>query len=309
MRLTGWAPSHLSFKHERRPFLEWAWFGEQPFTEPSYEDEIAIALRKPFALLFRREMPLVAVEEMEFIEPTGFIFHISHCDSTLISQMLATLPSTVVISESPMIDGVLQAWRKIPGLTRGERLQWLRWIIRAHGQPRTGRETRYFLKLDSWHIHDFPLIREAFPATPWIFVFCDPAEAIASQMHMPDRKAAPGIMDPQILGLTFLDFQLPRAEWCARILEKICDSALSYGAEPQGLFVGHRQLPEALWTTIAPQFGLPLDASEVGRMRERAGFGAKTPGITFDPAGRQPHDGTPALKEAYAAMQRLARIR
>jgi hypothetical protein len=59
-----------------------------------------------------------------------------------------------------------------------------------------------------------------------------------------------------------------------------------------------------LWTTIAPHFALPLDESEIERMRERACFHAKTPGILFDPAG-QPHDGTPALKEAYAVMQGL----
>src|ERR1700736_3517726 len=176
MKLTGWAPTHLTFKSER-PFLEWSWLGEQPLTRPSYEDEIAAALCHPFALLFRQDMPLADVEEMEFIEPTGFIFHISHCGASLISEMLSTLPGTVVISESPMIDGILQAWRKIPVVTHEERLQWLRWIIRAHGQPRTGEETRYYLKFDSWHIHDFPLIREAFPNTPWIFVFRDPAEA------------------------------------------------------------------------------------------------------------------------------------
>lgn len=296
MRLTGWAPTHLIFKGERL-FLEWTWLGEQPLTRPSYEEEIAVALSHPFALLFRRELPLSDVEEMEFIEPTGFIFHVSHCGSMLISQMLSTLPDAVVVSESPVLDGVLQAWRKIPGLTYGERLQWLRWIVRAHGQPRTGRETRYFLRFDSWHIHDFSLIREAFPATPWIFVFRDPAEAIESQLSTPCRQATPGIMDPQILGLTFLDFQLGREEWCARVLQKICDSALSHKTETQGLFVGYDRLPDAVWTEIAPHFGLRLDEGEIERMRRCAG----TP---FDPVVSRPHDVSPALQEAYLAMQR-----
>jgi len=151
-----------------------------------------------------------------------------------------------------MIDGILQAWAQNP---RRNARRARPVVALDHSCPRPAaygkRDTVFPLKFDSWHIHDFPLIREAFPASPWIFVFRDPAEAIASQLTTPCRQATPGIMDPQILGLTFLDFQLGREEWCARVLEKICDSALSHKTETQGLFVGYAQLPEAVWTKIA----------------------------------------------------------
>ena len=35
------------------------------------------------------------------IDPTGFIFHLARCGSTLVSQMLAALPEHIVLSEAP----------------------------------------------------------------------------------------------------------------------------------------------------------------------------------------------------------------
>jgi hypothetical protein len=73
------------------------------------------------------------------------------------------------------------------------------------GQRRTCRETHYIVKLDSWHIHDLPLVRAAFPDTPWIFLEREPAEVEASQELSPGMHGAPGMMDPRILRMNFAD--------------------------------------------------------------------------------------------------------
>ena len=43
------------------------------------------------------------------LAPSLFLFHVSRCGSTLISQMLAALPQNVVISEAGPMDAILRS--------------------------------------------------------------------------------------------------------------------------------------------------------------------------------------------------------
>jgi len=54
-------------------------------------------------------------------------------------------------------------------------------------------------------------------------------------------------------------------------------SAERHRGDPVGLFVDYRELPDAVWGTVARHFGLELTASQVDRMREVARFDAKSP--------------------------------
>ena len=62
-----------------------------------------------------------------------------------------------------------------------QRIEWLRGVVSALGQPRLGTEKHLFIKFDAWKVLDLPLIRRAFPAVPWIFLYRDPVEVLTSQ--------------------------------------------------------------------------------------------------------------------------------
>ena len=53
--------------------------------------------------------------------------------------------------------------------------------------------------MDAWQIHSLPLIRAAFPDTPWVFVYRDPLEVMVSQLARPGTLNIPGALDPEIL--------------------------------------------------------------------------------------------------------------
>src|SRR5206468_1319466 len=74
------------------------------------------------------------LQEHPGLRPNGFIFHVSRCGSTLVSQMLAALAQNVVISEAPPIDAVVRACHVRPDLSLDQHAQWLRWMIEALGQ-------------------------------------------------------------------------------------------------------------------------------------------------------------------------------
>ena len=259
---SGWVPIAFRVRNSR-PFAEWAWFGRTTFTEPFFEDTIGFVLRNPFARAFRQEIQL---ERGTNPDPAGFIFHMSRCGSTLVAQMLAALPGNTVISEAPLIDDAIRTGRP----------DWLCFVISALCSGPC------FIKLDAWHIHSLPLIRDAFPRTPWVFLYRDPVEVMVSQMRRPGRQALPGALDPAVLGLRIEDITgLSRDEWCARVLAGFCESAAKFRDDPDGLFINYRELPDGVWTRLAPHFGLSFSRDEVALMREAAKRDAKEPSRIF----------------------------
>src|SRR5580704_2520556 len=216
--LRGWTPAKVFFR-DSHPFAEWIFTGDRRLTEPFFADSLKAALRSPFAAFFRRETPLEDAAGIDALPLAGLLFHVSRCGSTLATQMFAALERTVVVAEAPAMDQVIQARFDRPDLSAAEHAQWLRWIVAALGQRRTGRETHYIVKLDSWHIHDLPLIRAAFPETPWIFLEREPTEVEAPHERSPGMHGAPGAMDPRVLRMKFEDItRLSRQQWRQRVI-------------------------------------------------------------------------------------------
>ena len=222
------------------------------------------------------------------IPPTGLIFHMSRCGSTLISQMLAAVARNVVISEGIPIDSVLSP--RTPGAPSEQRIEWLRSIVAALGQRRAGDESRYFIKFDAWHIREWPLIRAAFPGVPWIFVYRDPIEVLVSQVNKAGGWTLPGYLPPEALGLERADLaQIPRDEYCGRVLALILQSAARAIEDPagDGKLLHYNQLPNAVWTNLASHFKTTFADAEIEAMQEAAQYDAKTQGLPFTPDSEQ----------------------
>lgn len=274
----GWTPFAADFR-DGKPLLEWIYTGSRRFCEPFFHQTIQECLARPFCAAFRSESRLDELEEASFanaLAPAGFIFHSSRCGSTLLAQMHAALPRTIVMSEPLPLDRILQAHLALPDLAFDEQVRWIRRLILALGQRRSGLETHSFLKLDSWHIHRLPLLRAAFPETPALFLFRNPFEILRSHALSPGRQALPGLIeDPRALGLTIADIpRLTPDEWCAQVLSRIFQSALAF-RPPEMLFVDYPALPEAALTSIARHFSVALSVEEQETMRRRACLPAK----------------------------------
>lgn len=270
------------YLHKGRPVAEWIDMGGRSFDEPFFRDSVRAALRAPFTQFSRREIPLDAVRSAPPIAPSGIIFHTSRCGSALVARMLGTLPGAVMRSEPGPVDDVIQAKLDLPGLEEHEHVCWLRWVVTALGGVRDPVHSRYFLKLDSWHVHDLPLVRAAFPETPWVFLQRDLAEVVASQVCGPGMQGAPGAMDSRILRLTFDDIvKLDRQRWCERVIGDFLAAAQTFQSDPKGLFVDYTELPDAVWNRICLHFGISPCEEDVQRMRDIAQYDAKNPRHLF----------------------------
>jgi len=291
-QLAGWVPIRVYWQ-ESRPMVDWCYLGNARFRQPFFDETIDLCLRQPFNMLFRHQTPIEMLSEFQDVQslpPTGFIFHMSRCGSTLIARMLAALPQNIVISEADPIDSVLRANRRDPAVTDDQRVAWLRGVIRALGRQRHPEERHLFIKFDSWSVLDLPLIRKAFPLTPWLFVYRDPVEVLVSHARQRGRQMIPGVLEPALLGLEPAEINLALLdEYCAKVLGRFCQAAVLHHSSDAARAVNYRELPQAVWDSIVSFFGVSCTAEEVERMREVTPYHAKQPGFIFteDSAAKQ----------------------
>lgn len=295
-----WIPVRCYWR-EKQAFVDWCFLGKERLTEPFFDDSIAKRFREPFNLLFRHQTPIEFLDSPDRfsngLKPTGFIFHLSRCGSTLISQMLAALEQNIVISEASPIDFVLRASK----ISEEQRVKWLRNIINALGQKRNPREKNFFIKLDSWNTLELNLIKRAFPDVPWIFLYRNPVEIIVSHIKQRGAHMVPGLIGKIVPGLSFKkSVQIPPEEYCARVLGEICKNALQSLKNGEGLAVNYTELPDAVNAKILKHFNVSLDREDHEKMLATTKFNAKSPQMNFvgDTETKKREAGTAAIQAA-----------
>jgi hypothetical protein len=298
--VNGWFPVRV-YWHDGRAMVDWCRLGELRFEDPFFDGTVQRALRHPFNLALRLQTPLDVLgreeNEQPGMRPAGLIFHMSRCGSTLVGRMLGALPGSLVISEASPIDHVLRARTHDPQVTDEQRVLWLRRIVGALGQRWHGEEQRYFLKLDAWHTLDLPLIERAFPGVPWVFLYRDPVEVLVSHAKQISWMMA-AANGPDLLGVPVPDaFRIPREEYTARVLARICEAVEGHGAAPRRL-INYRDLPGAALDRIPAVFGLDLSDPERDAMRAAGDYDAKQPTRRFEPdAMAKQREATPAIRD------------
>ncbi len=302
----GWVPIRLKWIGGEA-FVDWCRLGGARFTEPFFDLTIEAALRRPFNRLFTHRTPIAELgrwyAKSPGLAPSGFIFHMSRCGSTLVSQMLAALPENVAISEAGPLDRIARA-EYIPEPLRAE---WLRWMVSALGQRRSGREARYFIKFDSLTALALPFIRRVFPSVPWIFLYRNPEEVLISHLREPAAAMTPGmITDIRALDAPMEEIlSMSAEEYAARTVGRICECA-RLAMDGCGLAVNYAELPEAVWGAVARHFGAGFSPDEIERMRGVALYHAKHPRQRFEADGESKRLAvSQSAREAAARWIRL----
>jgi hypothetical protein len=275
-----WLPIAVA-AHSGAIYVDWARFSAEPPRNAFCEDDIRRALCLPFNRAFRYRTGLhdliARAETADSLKPSGFIFHMSRCGSTLAAQMLAALSDSIVISELAPLDAVMQLGR---GLPEDDAVQALWAMITAFGRKRAGRERRYVLKLDCWHTLFLPLFRRAFPDVPWVFLYRDPVEVLVSQMRRRGMHTVPQILPPSLYGIAAAE-SMTQEDYCARVLAAVCRAVTDHHGMGGGLILNYRELPDAVGTAIMPHFGISCGDEERQSMQCVARQDAKSPAFSF----------------------------
>ncbi|MES3101665.1 hypothetical protein [Sphingomonas faeni] len=310
----GWLPAY-SVPTGGVPALDWAWFGSERLADPFFVETVQRVASRPLSLMLRTRTSLEALagdDATRGPEPAGFIYHMSRCGSTLVAQTLAADPANIVLSEPEPFDGVLR-WAVESGAPLDEQIRAVRTVAAALGRDRSGTTRRVFFKLDSWLTAALPLLRAAFPDTPWVFVYRDPIEVLVSQANARGIHTVAGALPISLFAIPDAE-RLPADEHAAHMLVRASEAVLDHWRLGGGLLVDYREMPDAIVDRIAPHFGFVPDPVEAAAMRAAATRNAKVPTKTFipDTAGKRAA-ATPELWDAARLVApvhaRLAALR
>jgi len=187
-RYPGIIPVAITRSHQ----VVWLDVGHYPFKEWKFRYSIQNMIgSQGLSHCFTTDMALLMTDDVltNNLMPTGFIFHMSKCGSTLMAKALAQLPSHFVVSEgTPLHENLWQYlthdWQG-PVTPAAPQLTLIRNLILAMGRRRRPEQQQYFVKFRSWNVIFVEAIQRAFPGIPCLFMYRDPAEVLVSSLNKP----------------------------------------------------------------------------------------------------------------------------
>lgn len=284
--LNGWIPLFLS-KPGQHPMVEWAYMGGERFTEPFCHDTLQKIASRPFNHLFRRQSNLDLLRQRAQRQPglplRGIIFHMSRCGSTLVSQWLASLSDSVVLSEPEPLDTLLQ-WP-----APHSDAETTRALLSALGQPRRNSDHCLYLKTDCWHMVHIDRLLNAFPGTPWLFLYRDPVEVLVSHQRMPGWQLVPGALTGHGLHAPdkIRNHPLSHGTWVLSVILQHAKRAIQNYSN--GLLLNYSELTDAMNNRLPKHFGISPNSNSGAEQAKIFGHHAKQTHITFVPDSAEKH--------------------
>jgi hypothetical protein len=237
---------------------------------------------------------------LDVVKPTAFIFHLSRCGSTLVSQLLSLHPATIVLPEVPFLDELLRLHLQWPGCDEATADVWLEAAIKFYGQKKSEAEEHLFIKTDCWHVFFYERLRKLYPDVPIVLLYRSPDEVLRSQQKRRGMQAVPGIIEPVIPGIKpeeiiHSDFD----HYFSMVMEKIL-AKFFYILEKDKhtLLVNYNEGPVSILKKIAAVTALAINNDLLKKMEQRSRYHAKYPEQAFSgdgPPGTIPEYLTPSM--------------
>jgi hypothetical protein len=292
--LNNWIPYKL-VNHDGKMQCHWLNTFEKQFTEPFFDETILkIKGLNSAHSAVSSVSDLCMFEEwaggLNSVEPTAFIFHISRCGSTLVSQLLATSDQHIVLPEVPFFDDLLRLPYQHAGFTSKDASRLLMTAVKYYGQKRTGREQHLVIKADSWHMFFYEQLLHLYPTTPFILMYRDPNEVFSSLKRMAGLQSVPGLIEPEVLGFA-AEEEVPQApdNYIAKLLEKYLQQYLKIiAADNHFLLLNYSEGAIPMIKKIADFAHITLSRQDLADMDERSRYHSKKPGETFSEVNPAP---------------------
>jgi len=303
----GWLPTRTVQSQDGTPAFDWVWFGPHRHSRPFFEEDVRRAEAMPFNWLFRVRTGLQALISGYGSEPEvplkGLIFHMSRCGSTLLSQMYASVPDSLVSSEPEPLGGVIQ-WIRLAKVDQESAITVMRAIVAALGRD-SGTGAKYHLiKAEAWNAHSIALFRNAFPSVNWVFLYRNSIEVLVSLLRQPAIHTVENLMPREMVELNDEEPR-SREEFAALVVAKIGKSIITHQHLGGGLVIAYPDIIDAATTSIPAHFGLTLDADAIQLMAEASKRDSKEPyqGFNSDISSKQAAT-TMAIEAAAAQWMR-----
>lgn len=283
--LHGWIPYKITADNGEAECY-WIDTYNEPYVEPFFGETIGKFKTIPRRSVHRYSVSDLSVllewaEQIEHIAPTVFIFHISRCGSTLISQLFGLDEQNISLSEVPIFDNILRLRYQIPQINEAYIGRLLKAAIKFYGQKRNGTEQHLVIKTDSWHIHFHKQLRELYPNTPFILLYRRPNEVFESQTKLRGVQAVPGLIEREIFGFDS-DNSHALDTYMANVLSSYLGAYLKVVSNDDlALLINYNESIMLLMEKISSFARITLSPAIKQKMQERCGYHSKYPGEVF----------------------------
>lgn len=222
----------------------------------------------------------------ELPDPSGFIFHLSRCGSTLVSGCLAQLENCSVLSESPLLTEILLA----KNIGCDEKKSLLRLLLHLQGLHFQGRpspkQPHVIVKWNAWDIFYWDLIREVWPHVPVLFLTRDPVEILASHAKSAGRHMG---FDPALTVLHPLFAPDQSSEGLLQqrvaVLELLMQKMHTHSVAKGVRTLDYSVLNPSVIVSICNHFGIAVGGEHIEVFIERFSRNSKQPEVLFQADG------------------------
>lgn len=308
--LKNWIPYKL-MPAENDLLCDWLYVANQQFKESLFVETISKCKQLPENLNHQKNITSLSSllewsKTIDAVEPSTFIFHVSRCGSTMVSQLLAIRDEHMVLSEVPFFDDVL----RMPGKGKFENAALLKEVIEFYCQKRNGTENKVFIKTDSWHIVFYKEIRRMFPHVPFILLYRRPDEVVKSLNRAPGIHCIPQFIAPEFFDIkdeiiTTTDFY----DYPIKVIEKYMEAYIDVVLNDSNSFLlNYKQGMLKIMEEIRNIVGIKFTEWEWERMKERLFYHSKYPGVCFSYQPAQPNSDE-KFSRAFQLYNRLEELR
>jgi len=308
-----WVPTGLiEIENEWR--CQWQHLGGISFTAPFFHETLGQIKKLP-----ANKHPIAACSDVEFlvseaskvdcVPPDAFIFHVSRCGSTLLSQILSIDPHNIVLSEVPLFDELLRLPYREATVGEDFAAGAFAAALRLMGRKRTGREQHLFVKTDCWHVFFYAAIRRLFPTTPILLLYRNPSEVLRSQQKIRGIQSLRDTLEPAVTGIPMEAFEAYDMDgYFSKLLELILGSFADIArTDTNTVLLNYAEGPMGMLQKLEQATGIRFSEEEQRAMEKRSLFSAKRPSEHFTPeedAPNPPVSLEPALRW-YAVLDAM----
>ncbi len=281
--LVGWLPAKILWE-AGEPTVVWRPVSSEQIRENFYDDTLRTSANDPEVEGKRFHTPISFLREVAEAPaenaspaPAGFLFHWTRSGSGVLAQMLASSYDHLVLNEFQPIDALLRCQLWDARATPEWRQEQLHWLLLATARA-TPHRARLLVRFECWHVLQLAVIRAAFPQVPWIFLYRDPLEVLASHEHRCGSQLVPGELEPELFDWELGDImRRPFAVHWAKVLAAFGQAALDGLGQGRGYLLNHAELPDAAYDGVLRAFGIPRTSDLLAVMAKTARYHLKDP--------------------------------
>ena len=284
----GWIPVSVQNTPDGLSFT-WIFIGVNRYAEPFFHDTLSVARHFKENKTYPGRVTTLGqlldfAERTNHVAPTAFIFHVSRCGSTLMSQALAAGEENIVLSEVPLLDALLRLPFQEESVTSDELDQALMAVIHILARKRNPKEKSLFIKTDCWHVFFYEKLRSLFPQTPFIFLYRRPDQVIRSHQKQRGLQSIPTTLEAGVTGIPHDPSGLADLDgYLIKLLEQIFNAFINIQSHDLNTFlINYDEGTAALLDIVEKATGIRFGDDIRATMESRSRFHSKRPYELFE---------------------------